>query len=216
MQEGSQCGRFCWPVRPCSERHRPVGRRRSRSLHRRCSRPSPGRNLCKARSRRLGSPARAITTRTTRWRRSRPTPATSSGLGAGDSGASAGHRGHPLTWPRRVRRPGRVLDRQQPSRPAPSLPDRPVAGGATVLPGAKLNPIGMASYMRLYPGVDGMATNGLRYGAQIRSCGKTSPPRVQDPYPSQNGALSPGGSASPGKRCSSTGRICTFRLTTSA
>jgi hypothetical protein len=31
----------------------------------------------------------------------------------------------------------------------------------------KLNPIGISSYMRLYPGVDGMATNGLRYGAAI-------------------------------------------------
>jgi len=29
----------------------------------------------------------------------------------------------------------------------------------------KLNPIGMASFLRLYPGIDGMATNGLRYGA---------------------------------------------------
>jgi len=33
--------------------------------------------------------------------------------------------------------------------------------------GAKSNPISFASYMRLYPGVDGMATNGLRYGASI-------------------------------------------------
>jgi len=31
----------------------------------------------------------------------------------------------------------------------------------------KLNPIGMSSYVRLYPGVDGMATNGLRYGAAV-------------------------------------------------
>ena len=33
--------------------------------------------------------------------------------------------------------------------------------------GAKTNPISVNSYMRLYPGVDGMATNGLRYGASI-------------------------------------------------
>src|SRR5579862_6557986 len=32
---------------------------------------------------------------------------------------------------------------------------------------AKLNPVTFAAYMRLYPGVDGMATNGLRYGASI-------------------------------------------------
>jgi len=33
--------------------------------------------------------------------------------------------------------------------------------------GYKLNPIGMDSFMRLYPGIDGMATNGLRYGAAV-------------------------------------------------
>jgi hypothetical protein len=33
--------------------------------------------------------------------------------------------------------------------------------------GSKTNPITFGSYMRLYPGVDGMATNGLRYGASI-------------------------------------------------
>jgi hypothetical protein len=32
---------------------------------------------------------------------------------------------------------------------------------------AKLNPLAVAAYMRLYPGVDGMATNGIRYGAQV-------------------------------------------------
>jgi hypothetical protein len=31
----------------------------------------------------------------------------------------------------------------------------------------KLNPIAFGSFMRLYPGIDGMATNGLRYGASI-------------------------------------------------
>src|ERR1019366_6038265 len=33
--------------------------------------------------------------------------------------------------------------------------------------GGKANPVTFGSYMRLYPGVDGMATNGLRYGASI-------------------------------------------------
>jgi hypothetical protein len=33
--------------------------------------------------------------------------------------------------------------------------------------GFKLNPIGIGSYMRLYPGFDGLAANGLRYGAAI-------------------------------------------------
>jgi hypothetical protein len=32
---------------------------------------------------------------------------------------------------------------------------------------AKLNPVMIGSYMRLYPGFDGMAANGLRYGASI-------------------------------------------------
>ena len=70
-----------------------------------------------------------------------------------------------------------------------------VTGGATVLPGAKLNPVSFGSYMRLYPGVDGMATNGLRYGATIE-LRENFASTGSDPYPSQNAALSPGGSKS--------------------
>ncbi len=33
--------------------------------------------------------------------------------------------------------------------------------------GYKLNPIGISSYMRLYPAFDGTAANGLRYGASV-------------------------------------------------
>jgi hypothetical protein len=33
--------------------------------------------------------------------------------------------------------------------------------------GYKVNPVGVSSYMRVYPGVDGVAANGLRYGASI-------------------------------------------------
>ena len=33
--------------------------------------------------------------------------------------------------------------------------------------GFKLNPVGIASYFRLYPGFDGKAANGLRYGASV-------------------------------------------------
>ncbi len=33
--------------------------------------------------------------------------------------------------------------------------------------GYKLNPVGISSYMRLYPAFDGMAANGLRYGASV-------------------------------------------------
>jgi predicted porin len=39
-----------------------------------------------------------------------------------------------------------------------------VSGG---VPAAKLDPYSFVGFMRLYPGVDGMATNGLRYGASI-------------------------------------------------
>ena len=44
--------------------------------------------------------------------------------------------------------------------------DRSVNAAGTPT-GYKLNPVGMSSYMRLYPGFDGMAANGLRYGATI-------------------------------------------------
>lgn len=33
--------------------------------------------------------------------------------------------------------------------------------------GYKVNPVGVSSYMRLYPGFDGLAANGLRYGAAV-------------------------------------------------
>src|SRR6201747_1987646 len=33
--------------------------------------------------------------------------------------------------------------------------------------GFKVNPVGITSYMRLYPGFDGVAANGLRYGAAV-------------------------------------------------
>ena len=41
----------------------------------------------------------------------------------------------------------------------------PASGATPNASGYKLNPIGIASYLRLYPGIDGMAANGLRYGA---------------------------------------------------
>ena len=39
--------------------------------------------------------------------------------------------------------------------------------GENVPGSGKISPIGLNAYMRLYPGVDGLATNGLRYGAGI-------------------------------------------------
>jgi predicted porin len=43
----------------------------------------------------------------------------------------------------------------------------PASGATPNAAGYKLNPIGVASYFRLYPGIDGTATNGLRYGAAV-------------------------------------------------
>jgi len=43
----------------------------------------------------------------------------------------------------------------------------PASGATPNAAGYKLNPVGVASYFRLYPGIDGMATNGLRYGAAV-------------------------------------------------
>jgi Gram-negative porin len=45
-----------------------------------------------------------------------------------------------------------------------SLANIPARAGASGV-GYKSNPIGIGSYLRLYPGFDGVATNGLRYGA---------------------------------------------------
>ena len=41
--------------------------------------------------------------------------------------------------------------------------DRATSGGVNY----KMNPVGISSYARLYPGVDGLAANGLRYGAAM-------------------------------------------------
>jgi hypothetical protein len=40
-------------------------------------------------------------------------------------------------------------------------------GAATNSAGYKLNPVSVSSFLRLYPGIDAMATNGLRYGAGV-------------------------------------------------
>jgi len=59
----------------------------------------------------------------------------------------------------------------------------PTGSGAITGGGSfKLNPVGIASYMRLYPGIDGMATNGLRYGATIE---------LRENFNSPNGAAYP-------------------------
>jgi predicted porin len=37
----------------------------------------------------------------------------------------------------------------------------------SAVPGTKVNPLGLQTYVRIYPGVDAMAANGLRYGAAV-------------------------------------------------
>jgi hypothetical protein len=57
--------------------------------------------------------------------------------------------------------------------------------------GYKINPIKLGAWMRLYPGVDAMATNGLRYGAAIE---------IRQNFEGSNslsGSVSPAGAASP-------------------
>jgi len=48
-----------------------------------------------------------------------------------------------------------------------SVDTRAVAGGPPGSGGVKLSPVAMNEFARLYFGADGMATNGLRYGAAI-------------------------------------------------
>lgn len=69
------------------------------------------------------------------------------------------------------------------------------AVGAVPPAPAKFNPVSFASYLRLYPGVDGMATNGLRYGAQAEIRENFSSGAAQ-PYPSNDPAASPSASTS--------------------
>ena len=42
-----------------------------------------------------------------------------------------------------------------------------ITPGSTITGRVKTNPIAVGSYVRLYPGFDGMSANGIRYGAQI-------------------------------------------------
>ncbi|HET7883852.1 MAG TPA: hypothetical protein VFL55_23395 [Acetobacteraceae bacterium] len=51
--------------------------------------------------------------------------------------------------------------------PGPGANGTAVFTGTGANAGQKLNNYGMGTYFRLYPGVDAMATNGLRYGAQV-------------------------------------------------
>jgi len=49
--------------------------------------------------------------------------------------------------------------------------------------GYKLNPLGISSYMRLYPGFDGLAANGLRYGAAVELRENVNSPNNLNNYP---------------------------------
>ena len=72
--------------------------------------------------------------------------------------------------------------------------------------GYKLNPVGIASYMRLYPGFDGAAANGLRYGAAIElrenfyggnTINSTNGPPTITSTGGVTSTIAPGGAASP-------------------
>jgi len=58
-------------------------------------------------------------------------------------------------------------------------------------PGAKVNPVSFGSFFRLYPAVDGMAANGLRYGASVE-LRENAPGSAAQPTP----ALAPAPSGS--------------------
>jgi len=65
----------------------------------------------------------------------------------------------------------------------------PTGSGAITGGGSfKVNPVGVSSYVRLYPGVDGVATNGLRYGASVE---------LRENFPSATGATAYTASSSP-------------------
>jgi len=49
--------------------------------------------------------------------------------------------------------------------------------------GYKLNPVGVSSYFRLYPGVDGLAANGLRYGGAVELRENATSPNAINNYP---------------------------------
>ena len=62
-------------------------------------------------------------------------------------------------------------------------------------PGFKTNPVSLATYMRLYPGVDGMAANGLRYGASVE-LRNNFPGSAAQPTPALGSASGPASATS--------------------
>jgi hypothetical protein len=63
-------------------------------------------------------------------------------------------------------------------------------------PRYKSNPLGVSSYLRLYPGFDGVATNGLRYGASAEIRQNIMSPNVFNASTSQQGSTGSFSSAS--------------------
>ena len=72
--------------------------------------------------------------------------------------------------------------------------------------GYKLNPVGIGSFMRLYPGFDGVAANGLRYGAAIElrenfyggnTVNSTNGPPAITSTGGVTSTVAPGGASSP-------------------
>ena len=142
IQEGSRCVRHCWPVRPFSVRPAVSPSRKTRPTR---PKASTSRRCLAARPRRTTTtpgpppiPGGAAT----------PTPGTVvirlNGKVYADVDLSYG------TGLQTAK--GTIV---------------PASGATPNAAGYKLNPVGVASYFRLYPGIDGMATNGLRYGAAV-------------------------------------------------
>jgi hypothetical protein len=77
------------------------------------------------------------------------------------------------------------------------------AATATAKAGAgKVNPISFGSFMRLYPGVDGMAANGMRYGASIE---------LRENFPGSSAQPSPALSPAPSGSAYSSGETVFVR-----
>jgi len=60
----------------------------------------------------------------------------------------------------------------------------------------KTNPVAIGSYMRLYPGFDGMTTNGIRYGAQIELRENFQPSQTAMGTPAAPSVVTPSGNTS--------------------
>ena len=76
-------------------------------------------------------------------------------------------------------------------------------GATATAPGFKSNPVIFGAYARLYPGVDGMATNGLRYGAAVE---------LRENYASTGNAAQPGPALGTASTATGAGAAATYSI----